>query len=54
MIPRRWKVIETVREKFSCSDCEAITEPPAPFSTSRSFSLARRASSSQTVTVAVT
>ena len=28
--PRRWKVIETVREKFSCRDCEAVTEPPAP------------------------
>ena len=28
--PRRWKVIERVREKFSCRDCEAITEPPAP------------------------
>ena len=28
--PRRWKVIERVREKFSCRDCEAISEPPAP------------------------
>jgi len=28
--PRRWKVIEHVREKFSCRDCEGITEPPAP------------------------
>jgi transposase len=28
--PRRWKVIERVREKFSCRDCEAITEAPAP------------------------
>jgi transposase len=28
--PRRWKIIERVREKFSCRDCEAITEPPAP------------------------
>src|SRR5580704_17855661 len=27
--PRRWKIIEHVREKFSCRDCEAITEPPA-------------------------
>lgn len=26
--PRRWKVI--VREKFSCRDCEAIIEAPAP------------------------
>jgi transposase len=30
-IPRRFKVIETVREKFTCRDCEAITQPPAPF-----------------------
>ena len=30
-MPRRWKVIETVREKFSCRDCETITQPPAPF-----------------------
>ena len=29
--PRRWKIIEHVREKFACRDCEAITEPPAPF-----------------------
>jgi transposase len=31
VIPRRWKVIQTVREKFSCRACEAITQPPAPF-----------------------
>jgi transposase len=30
-IPRQWKVIQTVREKFSCRQCEAITQPPAPF-----------------------
>jgi transposase len=30
-IPRRFKVIYTVREKFTCRDCEAITQPPAPF-----------------------
>ena len=29
--PRRWKVIETVREKFSCRDCEKISQAPAPF-----------------------
>jgi transposase len=29
--PRRWKVIETVREKFSCRDCEAISQSPAPY-----------------------
>jgi transposase len=27
--PRRGKIVEHVREKFSCRDCEAITEPPA-------------------------
>jgi transposase len=31
VIPRRWKVIQTVRERFSCRQCEAITQPPAPF-----------------------
>jgi hypothetical protein len=31
VIPRQWKVIQTVREKFSCRRCEAITQPPAPF-----------------------
>ena len=31
--PRRWKVIETVREKFSCRDCEKISQAPAPFHT---------------------
>ena len=30
LIPRRWKVIAHVREKFSCRSCEAITQPPAP------------------------
>jgi transposase len=29
--PRRWKVIETVREKFTCRDCEKIAQAPAPF-----------------------
>jgi transposase len=31
MIPRSWKVIQTVRERFSCRACETITQPPAPF-----------------------
>jgi transposase len=31
VIPRQWKVIQTVREKFSCRNCETITQPPAPF-----------------------
>ena len=30
LVPRQWKVIEHVREKFSCRSCEAITQPPAP------------------------
>ena len=33
VIPRRWKVIQTVREKFTCRDCEAISQPPASFHT---------------------
>jgi transposase len=28
--PRRWKVVEHVREKVSCRCCEAIAQPPAP------------------------
>ena len=31
VIPRRWKVIQTVREKFTCRRCEKIGQPPAPF-----------------------
>ncbi len=31
VIPRQWKVMQTVREKFSCRECETITQPPAPF-----------------------
>jgi transposase len=31
VVPRQWKVIQTVREKFSCRACETITQPPAPF-----------------------
>ena len=30
LIPRQWKVIQHVREKFSCRACEAIAQPPAP------------------------
>ncbi len=29
VVPRQWKVIQHVREKFSCRDCEAISQPPA-------------------------
>jgi transposase len=31
VIPRQWKVIQHVREKMTCRDCERISEPPAPF-----------------------
>jgi hypothetical protein len=31
VIPRQWKVIQTVRERFSCRSCEKIAQPPAPF-----------------------
>jgi transposase len=30
VVPRQWKVIQHVREKFSCRVCESITQPPAP------------------------
>jgi transposase len=33
VVPRQWKVIQTVREKFTCRSCEKITQPPAPFHT---------------------
>ena len=29
-VPRQWKVVQHVREKFSCRSCETITQPPAP------------------------
>jgi transposase len=31
VVPRQWKVIHTVREKFTCRSCAKITQPPAPF-----------------------
>jgi transposase len=31
VVPRSWKVIQTVRERFSCRSCETIAQPPAPF-----------------------
>ena len=31
VIPRQWKVIQTVREKFTCRTCEKISQPPTPF-----------------------
>ena len=30
LVPASWKVIQHVREKFSCRSCEAITQAPAP------------------------
>ena len=30
-VPRQWKVIQTVREKFTCRACEKVSQPPAPF-----------------------
>jgi transposase len=30
LVPRQWKVIQHVREKYSCRRCEQITQPPAP------------------------
>ncbi len=31
VVPRSWKVIQHVREKVSCRDCESISQAPAPF-----------------------
>jgi transposase len=31
VVPRRWKVIQHVREKFACRACEKISQAPAPF-----------------------
>jgi transposase len=31
VIPRQWKVVQYVREKFTCRTCETISQPPAPF-----------------------
>jgi transposase len=31
VVPRQWKVIQTVRERYSCRECETIAQPPAPF-----------------------
>src|SRR5262245_6179524 len=29
-VPAQWKVVQHVREKWTCRQCEAITQPPAP------------------------
>jgi transposase len=31
VVPRQWKVIQHVREKFTCRECESISQAPAPF-----------------------
>jgi transposase len=31
VVPRQWKVVQHVREKFTCRDCEKISQAPAPF-----------------------
>src|SRR5262249_54277284 len=31
VIPRQWKVVQYVREKFTCRECEKISQAPAPF-----------------------
>jgi transposase len=31
VVPRQWKVRQIVREKFTCRDCEKISQAPTPF-----------------------
>jgi transposase len=31
VVPRQWKVVQIVREKFTCRDCEKISQAPTPF-----------------------
>jgi transposase len=31
VVPRQWKLIQTVWEKLTCRDCETISQPTAPF-----------------------
>ncbi len=31
VVPRQWKVMQYVREKFTCRACERISQAPAPF-----------------------
>ena len=31
VVPRQWKVLQYVREKFTCRACEKISQAPAPF-----------------------
>jgi len=37
LVPRQWKVVQHVREKFSCRSCEAITQPLAKVTTPPGF-----------------
>lgn len=41
VVPRQWKVIQTVREKFTCRDCEKISQPPHPSIRRRAAGLGR-------------
>jgi transposase len=31
VVPRQWKVVQYVREKFTCRACEGVSQAPAPF-----------------------
>jgi transposase len=31
VVPRQWKVVQHVREKLTCRECEKISQAPAPF-----------------------
>jgi hypothetical protein len=31
VVPRHWKVVQTVRERMACRACDTISQPPAPF-----------------------
>jgi transposase len=31
VVPRQWKVVQHVREKFTCRECQKISQAPAPF-----------------------
>jgi len=31
VVPRHWKVVQTVRERMACRACDTVSQPPAPF-----------------------
>ena len=31
VVPRHWKVVQTVRERMTCRACDTVSQPPAPF-----------------------